>query len=102
MELIKVSQEEVEVKLEKHLGLSNSNNLKKQLLEAANQGVKRVRLNFEETVEIDSSGLGKILFFSEYFRQRGGLLKLVKVYEEELRDLFQLIQLERLVDIEYK
>ncbi len=102
MEFNKLTHSEAEVRLDAKLNLSNSNEVKKALLELTGQGINKVMLNFDETEEIDSSGLGKILFFNETLRECGGNLKLVKVRNPELRKLFQLIQLDKIITIEYE
>ena len=99
MQVNKLANNEAEVKLEVKLDLSNSNEVKKALLELKDQGINKVILNFEDTEEIDSSGLGKILFFAETLRESGGSLKLINIQSPELRKLFQLIQLDKIIEI---
>lgn len=100
MQVSKVSNDEAEILLEKELNLSNTNQLKKVLFELANGGVKKVRLDCSGLEHIDSSGLGKVLFFTDLFRQREGFLKLVNVKNPEIQDMFRLIRLEKVVNIE--
>jgi len=99
MQVNKLANNEAEVKLEVKLDLSNSNEVKKALLGLIDQGINKVILNFEDTEEIDSSGLGKILFFAETLRESGGGLKVVKVQSPELRKLFEMIQLDKIIEI---
>lgn len=100
MQINQLTHNEAEVKLEVKFNLSNSNEVKKVMLELIDQGINKVILDFGDTEEIDSSGLGKILFFAETLRESGGSLKLVNIQSPELRKLFQLIQLDKILDSE--
>ena len=89
------------VRVKQNLNLDNSRELKQELTEVLERGVKQVELDFANTESIDSSGLGKILLFSEKFSQNGGSFKITNVVNPGIKELFTLITLERFVNIDY-
>lgn len=89
------------LRLMSRLDSKNSRLLRDQLIELLDQGEYQVELDFSETEQVDSSGLGKLLLFDEKFKEKGGKLKLVNVKRLEVVDLFQLIKLERVLSVEY-
>ncbi len=50
---------------------------------------------------IDSAGLGSLVFFQKRLRDRGGELKLVNVTNDYITHLFNMIDLARVIIIEY-
>jgi anti-sigma B factor antagonist len=92
----------VVIKVDCRLDIDNSRKLKVQLTDVFEQGAKNVELDFSETESVDSSGLGKILLFSEKFKDAGGGLKIANVNNSKVAQLFRLINLDKFINIEYK
>ncbi len=102
MELQRTNRDEAVVKIGRDLVISNSHELKKALLALLDESVRKVVLDFSETQSVDSSGLGKLLLFNEKFRENGGSLKIRGINHKGVVELFKLIQLEKIIDLESK
>lgn len=94
--------ESLTIKVKSNLSLGNAGELKRELTDALNNGIKSVVLDFAGTELVDSSGLGKLLLFSEKFKEIGGELKIVKVGSKDVAELFRLINLARFIKIDYQ
>lgn len=90
------------VKVGRSLDLQNSRELKRKLVDALENGIKQVELDFSETEFIDSSGLGKLLLFNEKFAEIGGSFLVKNVVHASVRELFQVINLDRFMTVQYK
>lgn len=101
MEIKKLSVESAEVTVGESLDISNSNELKQELRALISQGIKYIQLNFQKTKQLDSSGLGKILYFAEILKKQGGRVELIKVQDLELQSLFEIIQLQQVITIKH-
>ncbi len=82
------------------IDISNSEDLKKQLLAAYRQGFDYVKIDFSEVTGIDSSGLGKLLLFQKKLKERGGELSIVNIKNDYLKKMFSMIQLYKVIHIE--
>lgn len=89
------------ISVDRNLNFESSRILKKDLMDKLDQGVRKVELNFSDTVFIDSSGLGKLLLFNEKFTEEGGEFKITNVTHPDVVQLFRLINLEKFISIEY-
>jgi anti-anti-sigma factor len=89
-------------KVGRSLDLKNSRELKRNLVDALENGVKQVELDFTDTESIDSSGLGKLLLFNEKFTESGGNFLVKNVVHAGVRELFQVINLDRFMIVQYK
>jgi anti-sigma B factor antagonist len=78
-----------------HLVVTNRQEFKQAILDAADQGVKLVVVDFSTAGYIDSSGLGALVSLSRRLREAGGDLRLVGL-NDELRTLFELTRLDAL------
>lgn len=96
------SQEKHILKTGPNLDLESSRRLKAELLDVFEKGVKHVELDFSDTEAVSSSGLGKLLMFNEKFTEVGGSFRLVNVVHKNVVQLFQLINLESFIKIEFK
>lgn len=90
------------VKVASRLDLQNSRELKRNLVTALESGVRQVELDFADTEFIDSSGLGKLLLFNEKFTEKGGTFQVRNVVHSGVVELFQVINLDRFMNVEYK
>ena len=84
----------------KRIDITNSAELKEKLLELYNEGYNNIDVNFEDVDGIDSSGLGKILLFQKKLKERGGRLKVTNVKDENVKSMFTLIHLDKVIDME--
>lgn len=86
--------------LPKTVDLSNSNELKEVLLSLYEEGHETIIIDFRHLEVLDSSGLGKLLLFHKKLKDRGGALKVVKVYHENIKKMFNVIQFHKVIHIE--
>jgi anti-sigma B factor antagonist len=78
--------------------VGNRHELKEKVLEALNQGERKLLVDFSHTGYIDSSGLGALVSLSKKIREAGGELKLAGL-NEDLKTLFELTKLDTLFTI---
>ncbi len=82
------------------IDITNSGDLKENLLELYNEGFKNIDVNFEKVDGIDSSGLGKILLFQKKLKERGGRLKVTNIKNENVKNMFTLIHLDKVIEMD--
>lgn len=97
---IQVKGKQAIVLVERKIDLSNTKELKEELLELLEQGVTHVILNFQNAEMIDSSGLGKILLFQKRLKESGGNLKIININSDYISKMFKMIHLDKVIDIE--
>lgn len=78
--------------------VGNRHELKQKVLEALEQGERKLLVDFSNTGYIDSSGLGALVSLSKKIRESGGELKLAGL-NEDLMTLFELTKLDTLFTI---
>lgn len=83
------------VTVDGQLVVTNRQEFKQAILDAAEQGTKVVVVDFTNSGYIDSSGLGALVSLSRRLREAGGDLRLVGL-NEDLRTLFELTRLDAL------
>lgn len=83
------------VTVEGQLVVTNRQEFKQSILDAVEQGVRLVVVDFTSSGYIDSSGLGALVSLSRRLREGGGDLRLVGL-NEDLRTLFELTRLDAL------
>ena len=83
------------VTIEGHLVVTNRQEFKQAILDAVEQGVRVVVVDFTTSGYIDSSGLGALVSLSRRLRDAGGDLRLVGL-NDDLRTLFELTRLDAL------
>ncbi len=74
--------------------------LKETLFSLYQQGFSTMVLDFTYLTIIDASGLSVLLVFQSRLKAVGGELKIVNITSHYLRDLFQMINLHRVISIE--
>lgn len=94
-----INEIEVVIKPIGSIDFSNSQNLKKDLLDVFDEGYKNVRLNFEKVSSIDSSGLGKLLLFHKRLREENGKLIIENVSNNYVKNMFDVINLHKVIEI---
>ncbi len=88
----------VHVRIDGQLIVGNRHDLKKQVLDAMDEGERKIVIDFTETGYIDSSGLGVLVSLSKKIREVGGDLRLAGL-NDDLRTLFELTKLDTLFTI---
>lgn len=83
------------VAVDGQLVVTNRQEFKQAILDAMEQGVRLVIVDFTRTGYIDSSGLGALVSLNRRLRDAGGDLRLVGL-SDELRTLFELTRLDAL------
>src|SRR2546430_15338609 len=77
------------VGVEGQLIVGNRQELKQKVLDALEEGSRKVVIDFSKTGYIDSSGLGGLVSLSKKIREQGGELRLVGV-NGDLQTVFEL------------
>jgi anti-sigma B factor antagonist len=83
----------------RQLVVSNRSELKQAVLGELDRGARRVRLDFRETVYVDSPGFGVLVSLSRHVRERGGELRIANL-NEDLATLFRLTKLDLLMPLD--
>ncbi len=78
--------------------VGNRHELKQKVLDALEQGERKLLVDFSNTGYIDSSGLGALVSLSKKIHESGGELKLAGL-NEDLMTLFELTKLDTLFTI---
>lgn len=86
--------------LDQRIDVSNSISLRTEFLILLAEEFKRIVLDFRYVQSIDSSGLGKILYFHEQLKNRNGKLIIRNVNNSYILDLFNMIYLDQIIEIE--
>ncbi len=88
------------VKLAEKIDISNSEKLKEAIMSIYEQGYSMITLDFSGVNIIDSSGIGKLLLLQNKLKERGGQLKIVNINCNNIRKLFSMIHLYKVINIE--
>lgn len=88
------------IKLAEKIDITNSGELKKVIMSVYDQGYNSVILDFTGVNMIDSSGIGKLLLFQNKLKQRGGELKIINITSDNIRKMFSMIHLYKVINIE--
>lgn len=86
----------VVVDVGRQLVVSNRSGLKQVVLRELDHGARRVRLDFRNTVYVDSPGVGVLVSLAKHVRERGGELRIANL-NEDLATLFRLTKLDLLM-----
>jgi anti-sigma B factor antagonist len=92
------TDEVVLVTVNGQLVVANRQEFKQAILDAMEQGVRLVIIDFSGSPYIDSSGLGALVSLSRRLRDAGGDLRLVGL-NDDLRSLFELTRLDQLFPV---
>lgn len=85
----------------KKLDNENACNFKREMMDLLDKNINCVHLDFSDVELVESSGLAKLLFFSEKFSEKGGFFKIVRVKNRDVEQLFRLLNLNKFIEIEY-
>ncbi|WNF35850.1 STAS domain-containing protein [Bacillaceae bacterium IKA-2] len=100
MEKIRNDEGKVTIIPEGRIDVVNSQNLKQELLNLFNEGINEIVIDFSKIASIDSSGLGKLLLFQKKLKERGGELSIINVTNDYIKNMFQMIHLNKVIKIE--
>lgn len=101
MNVMKESNSKAVIKPEGRIDVVTSQDLKDMLLELYNEGFDHIVIDFSLVTSIDSSGLGKLLLFQKKLKERNGGLSVINVTSDYIKNMFQMIHLDKVIDIEY-
>ncbi len=82
------------------IDITNSQDLKKKLLDIFDEGFDEIVIDFSNISSIDSSGLGKLLLFHKKLKERGGELRIINVGSDYVKKMFSMIHLNKVINIE--
>lgn len=82
------------------LDRENASKLEEEVLADANQEVELVVIDLKDVKLVDSSGVGKILKLQSRLKEKDAKLKIVNVNDQYVQKLMNLVQLDKLVEIE--
>ncbi len=86
------------VEIEGQLIVSNRQELKQRVLDEAENGARKVLVDFARTGYIDSAGLGVLVSLAKRLRELGGDIRLANL-NDDLQTLFELTKLDTLFQI---
>ncbi len=94
------SENKVTIKPVGRIDVVNSQTLKQELLNLYNEGINEIVIDFSNITCIDSSGLGKLLLFQKKLKERGGELRIINVTNDYIQNMFKMIHLNKVINIE--
>ena len=100
MEIKEKSNQRVEVVIDEKIDITNSQDLKQELLELIDTGCHFITLDFSAVESVDSSGLGKLLLIHKRLKEQGGELKITNVTSDYVREMFTMIHLDKVLQID--
>lgn len=100
MEITDKGQEKVTVLADKKIDITNSQELKEELLELIKEGYTEITIDFNQVESVDSSGLGKLLLIHKRLKEKNGELKVINLNNEYVKKMFSMIHLNKVLDIE--
>lgn len=74
--------------------------LKKVLLTLCDEGFSTIVLDFRDLIMIDTSGLRHLLVFQHRLKSMKGSLKIINITSQYIRDMFETIELYKVISIE--
>lgn len=101
MEVLKEDDSRVILKPVGRIDVVTSQDLKDKLLELYNENYHFIVIDFSEVTSIDSSGLGKLLLFQKKLKERDGALSIINVKTEYIKNMFKMIHLDKVIEIQY-
>ncbi|NMB41216.1 MAG: STAS domain-containing protein [Firmicutes bacterium] len=64
------------------------------------QGYSSILVDCTDLALIDSAGLGSLVMFQKKLKERGGKLKMINVSHRYIKHLFEMFELNRIIEIE--
>lgn len=100
--ITEINESEVVLKPIEDIDFSNSSNLKSILQNLFEKNYQKIIIDFSEIERIDSSGLGKLLLFQKKLSEKNGSLVIGNVKNDYIKNLFEMINLNKIIDIKEK
>lgn len=82
------------------IDITNSQEIKKKLLDLIESGYIKLTIDFTNVDNVDSSGLGKLLLIHKRLKEKGGQLKVINVTSDYVKKMFSMIHLDKVLEIE--
>ncbi len=82
------------------IDVTYSQEFKQQLSELYDEGFNYIEIDFSDVTGIDSSGLGKLFLFQSKLKERGGELSIINVNNNNVKTMFSMIHLNKVIKIE--
>ena len=74
--------------------------LKETLYAMCQEGINNIVLDFTNVVMIDTAGLSSLLVYQKRLKERGGRLKVTNITCSYIREMFDTIELHKVIDID--
>ncbi len=81
--------------------LTNAPDFKKALQTLYDMECKTINVDCARLQMIDSAGLGSLVIYQKRLKERGGELRLINVHDDYIKHLFEMIDLQRVIQINY-
>ncbi|MGM0502090.1 MAG: STAS domain-containing protein, partial [Bacillota bacterium] len=95
MEIKKEGSNKVTVVANRKIDITNSQDLKEELLNLIQQGYTEITIDFDQVESVDSSGLGKLLLIHKRLKERNGALKIINLNNDYVKKMFSMIHLNK-------
>ena len=96
---IEESKDSIILKIEENrIDTQNAEEFGKILNELDLKGYKTVEIDLSEVKSMNTSGIGKLLFFNKKISKEGKTLK-ISAISEELKEVFKLLRIDKIFDI---
>lgn len=82
------------------IDLTNTKRFKEALQSLYEQGYSSIKVDCTELAMIDSAGLGSLVMFQKRLKERDGELKIINVNHRYIKQLFDMLELSRIISIE--
>ncbi|NLA11339.1 MAG: STAS domain-containing protein [Firmicutes bacterium] len=80
--------------------LANAHEFRQALQSLFEQGCSTIIIDCTDLAIIDSAALGTMVMFQKRLKERGGELKMINVRHSHIKNLFDMIELDRIIQIE--
>ncbi|HOO75571.1 MAG TPA: STAS domain-containing protein, partial [Tepiditoga sp.] len=85
--------------LEGRVDITNSSELKNELYEMRNAGVKKIIIDMEDLEYIDSSGLGRVFYFFADYKKDGGIMEIHNINNPNVKKVVEIVKLDKIITI---
>ncbi len=93
--------EEVKIILPKRVvNFENAEEFKQTLYDLCEQGYRKIVLDFSHVQMIDTAGISPLLVSQKRLKEQGGGLKIIQISSDYIREMFDTIELYKVIEIE--
>ena len=82
------------------INISSAENFKEQITSLLKEGNVNICIDFTSVNSVDSSGVGKLLVCRKMINDNGGRFRIRNLVQKGVRDLFYVLDLHKVIDIE--